>query len=73
MDPGNVAVLLLRASVYQVKGEKDKALADVDRTLRLKPDCPSPPQPGLLLAESERFDEAIGELERLRKLDPKTC
>jgi len=72
INPGNLTVLMLRASVYQEKGEKEKAMADIDQALAIKPDLPMVVRTrALLLAEDKRYDEAIGELEKLRKLDPK--
>ena len=40
VEPNNVALLLMRASVYQQKGDKDKAMADVDQALKLNPNLP---------------------------------
>ena len=53
----------MRAGLYQDKGEKDKAMADVDQALKLRPELPAAIRTrALLLAQSQRFDEAIGEI-----------
>ena len=70
MDPDNVAVLLMRASVYQEKGDKDKALADVDQALKLKPELPLAIRTrAVLLADSQairRGRRRVGEAPQAR-------
>jgi tetratricopeptide (TPR) repeat protein len=72
IDPQNVVVLLLRAGVYQEKGEKDKALADVDHALQLRPNLPIALRTrALLLAQDERLADAAQALEKLHEVAPK--
>ncbi len=71
-DPGSLAVLLLRAGIEEELGDKDKALADVQRVLELQPDLPEGLRMhAMMLIGRDQFDAGISELEKLRKLDPK--
>ena len=72
IEPGNLAVLLLRAGVLQDLGEKAKALADIDRILELKPDLPEAVRLRIaLLITDKKLDEAAAGLEKLRQQNPK--
>ena len=72
LAPDDVEMLLMRARVYQDLGEKQKALADADRALKLQPGLPDAVRTrAWLLAESDRLDEAVGELEALAQREPK--
>ena len=70
--PGNVEALLLRASVFDEKGDRSKAFDDVAQALKLEPGLPVAVRAGAtLLAESDRLPEAVAELEQLAKQWPK--
>jgi tetratricopeptide (TPR) repeat protein len=67
-----VNVPLLRAGVYQEMGQKDKALAEIDRALKLKPKfAPAIRARAMLLAGEGKIPEAIAEMERFHKQHPK--
>jgi tetratricopeptide (TPR) repeat protein len=70
-EPGNVAVLLLRATVYQEMKEHEKALADVEKILALRPDFDMAMRfRAVLLAGEGKFHEAITQVEELLKTEP---
>jgi Tfp pilus assembly protein PilF len=71
LDPANLAVLLLRATVYEEMNEREKALADVDRALKLAPGLTEAMRlRAVILAGSGKFAEAATELERLHREAP---
>ncbi len=71
-EPGNIGVLLLRATVFQELKQPEKALADVEQALKLKPDLPVAMRiRASILAGSGQFGAAIEELEKLGRADPK--
>ena len=61
----------LRAAIYDQTGEKDKALADVDKMLEIKPGSPELARSRAgLLADLHKFDKACEELLKLHKANP---
>jgi tetratricopeptide (TPR) repeat protein len=71
IDPTHLGVLLLRSSVLQELKENDRALADVDRALKLRPGLAVAMQlRAALLAGSNKFAEAIDQLEALQRATP---
>ncbi len=71
VDPSNVSIYLLRSMVYQEMKENEKALADAEKALKLRPDL----EPAIrlragLLAGAGKFDLAIEQLSQLLKNDP---
>ena len=72
MVPDDAETLLSRADVYRELGEKQKALADADHALKLQPGWPIAVRDrARLLAEDDRLDEAVGQLEELARREPK--
>ena len=70
--PDDAETLLSRADVYRELGEKQKALADADHALKLQPGWPIAVRDrARLLAEDDRLDEAVGQLEELARREPK--
>ncbi len=66
LEPENVGVLMLQAGVREEAGEREKALADIDEALTLQPGYPPARRmKAILLADEERFDEAIALLRDL--------
>ncbi len=75
LDPSNLSVLLMRASVYQELGKIDLALADVESTLahpRMTPETRSRVKKfqAMLLAGSDNVGDAIDVLKELQKDSP---
>ena len=65
-DPGT------RAALYEQLGEKAKALADVEKILRIKPDQPNVMRLRAgLLGEMGKYDAAVEELQKLHKVNPR--
>jgi tetratricopeptide (TPR) repeat protein len=68
LQPENLRILLLRAGVHDEAGDRALALDDVEQALKLKPDFPPAVRlKATLLADDEKFDEAIAELQRLSR------
>ncbi|MHB8903127.1 MAG: tetratricopeptide repeat protein [Thermoguttaceae bacterium] len=75
LDPGNLSVLLMRASVYQELDKLDLALADVKRALEdpgMNDETRSRVKKfqAMLLAGSDNLDKAIDVLKELQKTSP---
>ena len=78
VDGSNLPVLELRAELYVQLGEKAKALADVEKILKIKPDQPNLVRMrAVLLADLGKGDAAIEELQkctrRIRRIRPPCC
>ena len=70
--PDNPDLLLLRAGIRLELGQKDQALADVERVLVARPDAPDALRlRAVLLFDSKKLDAAVADLEKLHQLDPK--
>lgn len=71
LDADNPAVLLTRASVYHEMKEKAKAMADVEKVLRLYPDLEMARRlKVILLADQGNLKKAITEMESILKQEP---
>ncbi len=72
IDGSSLPILELRAALYEQLGEKDKALADVEKILGIKPDQPNMMRMrAVLLSELGKNDAAVEELQNLHKANPK--
>jgi tetratricopeptide (TPR) repeat protein len=62
----------MRSSLYLEKGDKEKALADADECLRLRPNNGDATRyRAMLLADMDRLDEAVSSMEKLIAREPK--
>jgi tetratricopeptide (TPR) repeat protein len=63
--PGEIWTLQLRASVYENRGEIEKALADIDTVIIIQPDEPSPYfKKAYIYVGVKKYKEAIIEFSR---------
>ena len=66
LDPENIGILMLRASIYSDQEKLDEALADINEVLNQVPVFPQAIEMrGIILSQQEKFAEAIEDIQAL--------